>query len=391
MRLPAEFYHRVQSNARRKIEEESLDGLLVTTPADIAYLVGFFYAVTERPVYLWFGADGTQFVLIPELDENYAEDQGIHAEVVTYFEFPGVTTPESRLAQELRYRGTVRGRIGVSSGLSIGAIGKLESALPTAEFVATNLVSAMRIVKEPEEIVFHRRAAAICDDMLAAGRALIEEALAAGNILPTEGALAREVIAYGTDRMYADFDHVIYTTKLAGGLVYAGPNSARPHGLPSSRTIRRGDTLILSLGAAVASRFVESERTFVIGEPSERQRELYETTQLAQHIGTEALQAGTSCAEANRICLDVIRDSGLGAYIRHRQGHGIGIAQHEAPWIEDGDQTLLTPGMIVSSEPGIYVPGFAGFRISDSVLITESGPERLTRYPRGLEENVILI
>ncbi|MCR2783219.1 MULTISPECIES: Xaa-Pro peptidase family protein [unclassified Microbacterium] len=389
MRLPDEFYERVQNRVRRRLAERGLDGIIVTAPADVAYLIGFFYAVTERPVYLWFGADGSRFVLMPELDADYALAQNIQAEIRTYFEYPGTTRPEAHLAAALRDLGVRSERVGVTASLSVGARDALGDALPGTTFTRTAVVSELRVVKEPEEITLHRQAAEICDDMLDAGRRLIEEALAGGTPLPTESDLARHVIAYGTDRMYAQYSHVIYTTKLAGGLVYAGPNAARPHGLPSRRRLEVGDTLILSLGAAVASRFVESERTFIIGPPSRQQREFYAVAQRAQEVGTQAMVVGRTCADVNAEALDVIRDAGMGEYIRHRLGHGIGIAQHEPPWVEDGDPTVLVPGMILSSEPGIYVPGHAGYRISDSVLVTAVGPERLTRYPRQLEENVI--
>ena len=277
----------------------------------------------------------------------------------------------------------------MSGALTLGARAALEDALPHSTFVRTGILGDLRLRKEPEEIALHRQAAEVCDEMLGAGRALIERALHAGRPLPTEGDLAREVIGFGTDRMYERYSHVIYTTKLAGGLVYAGPNAARPHGLPSRRRLEVGDTLILSLGAAVGSRFVESERTFVIGEPSPLQRAYFDVARRAQEVGTKAMTVGRRCASVNAECLDVIRDAGYGDFIRHRQGHGIGIAQHEAPWVEDGDDTVLAAGMILSSEPGIYVPGHAGYRISDSVLVTDDGPERLTRYPRALEENTI--
>lgn len=389
MRLADDFYLRVQARVRARLADEGLDGLIVTVPGDVAYLIGFFYAVTERPVYLWFGRDGSRFVLLPELDAEYALAQGVRADIRTYFEYPGVRSPEQHLADELAAQDTSTALIGVSGALTIGARAALADALPGSRFARTGILGELRLRKEPEEIAFHRQAAEVCDEMLGAGRRLIEEALHAGRPLPTEGDLAREVIGFGTDRMYERYSHVIYTTKLAGGLVYAGPNAARPHGLPSRRRLEIGDTLILSLGAAVGSRFVESERTFVIGEPTAQQRAYFDTALRAQEVGTRAMTVGRTCASVNAECLDVIRQAGFGEHIRHRQGHGIGIAQHEAPWVEDGDATVLAAGMILSSEPGIYVQGHAGYRISDSVLITEDGPERLTRYPRTLEENTI--
>jgi Xaa-Pro dipeptidase len=389
MRLSDDFYRLIQSRLRARIDEDALDGLLLTAAADVAYVIGFFYAVTERPVYLWVGADGSQTVLLPELDAEYADAQGVHAEVRTYPEFPGVVSPEQHLARLLRERGAAHDRIGHTGALTTGALAALRSALPAAEFVRSDIVGSLRCVKEPEEIERHREAAAICDDMIAAGRTLIADALDGGGPLPSEGDVARHVIGYGADRLYAQYSHVVYTTKLTGGLVYAGPNSARPHGLPSRRRLEIGDTLILSLGAAVGSRFVESERTFVIGEPTTQQRTLFEVARRAQEVGTRAMRAGRTCASVNAECLDVIRDAGMARFIRHRQGHGIGVAQHEPPWVEDGDQTVLQPGMILSSEPGVYVPGHGGYRISDTVLVTDGEPERLTRYPRTLEENVI--
>ncbi|MFC7625588.1 M24 family metallopeptidase [Microlunatus sp. GCM10028923] len=389
MWLPDDFYERVHGRVLEALAEARLDGMIVTAPADVAYLAGFYYAVTERPVYLWIGADGARHCLLPELDSEYAAAQRIRAETATYFEYPGVISPEQHLGTLLAGIGAGTGRIGYAPSLASGTLEAVRRELPDAALVPTGLVGRLRLRKEPEEIALHRSAAEICDAMLAAGRTMISDAIAAGGPLPREGEIARHVIGHGTDLIYDRYDHVVFTTKLAGGLVYAGPNSARPHGLPSSRRVEVGDTLILSLGAAVASRFVESERTFVIGEPTDDQRRYFGVVAEAQQVGTDAMIAGRSCADVNAACLAVIKDAGYGRFLRHRQGHGIGIAQHEPPWIEDGDRTPLAPGMIVSSEPGLYVPGHAGYRISDSVLITEDGPERLTRYPRTLEENVI--
>ena len=189
--------------------------------------------------------------------------------------------------------------------------------------------------------------------------------------------------------MYAEHEDVVVGQMLAGGLVYTGKNAAFPHGLPSAERVKPGETFILSLGCAVGGRFAESERTFVMGEPSDEQRRFFDVAARAQATGTDALIAGRPCSEANRICLEVIREAGMAQYLRHRQGHGIGIWLHEPPWIADGDDSPLQPGMIVSSEPGLYIPGHGGYRISDTVLITEAGPERLTKHPRTIDECII--
>jgi Xaa-Pro dipeptidase len=103
------------------------------------------------------------------------------------------------------------------------------------------------------------------------------------------------------------------------------------------------------------------------------------------------LVPGVRCCDANRECLDSIRVAGLGECIKHRQGHGMGIQNHEPPWLEDGDTTVLVPGMVVSCEPGVYYPGQGGYTISDTILITPSGPERLTKYPRDLDSLTLQI
>jgi len=123
--------------------------------------------------------------------------------------------------------------------------------------------------------------------------------------------------------------------------------------------------------------------------PTERPIIFAITADLAiQERGTNAMAPGRPCREPNRIALEAIRAAG-GDYILHRLGHGMGVAFHEPPWAEDGDSTVMEPGMILSSEPAVYVPGLGGFRLADTVLLTETGQGSLTRFPRALEEIVI--
>lgn len=384
-RLDADFYESVQKDVRRRMDEAGLDSLLVDHPEDVAYLTGFFHHPCERPVVAHLDATDPVTLLVPELEREHAEAQRSQAVVVTYPEFPGVRPPFELLAAAVR----PTERLGVSPQITLERHRGLRDALPHTELVETDLVTKARYVKRPEEITLHQEAARITDSMIAAGVVLVEEAVRTGQPLPTEADLAAHVGSVGIGMMYAEHSDVVVTGFLAGGLVYSGPNSAKPHGLPSSHRLRAGEAFMLSLGCAVGGRYVEGERTFILGEPSPDQLHYYEAVRAAQQTGTETLRAGVTCAESNRRCLQVIRDAGLAHYLQHRQGHGIGLGMHEPPWLEDGDPTVLEEGFVVSNEPGIYIPGHAGYRISDSMLITAEGAQAFTSYPKSLDDIVI--
>ncbi|MGH3315667.1 MAG: M24 family metallopeptidase [Nocardioidaceae bacterium] len=366
------------------VEESGLDAVLTDDPGDVAYLTGFFHHPCERPVAIWIGTDGSTLMLLPELEREHAESQQAAADLVSYPEFPGVVPPFEHLAK------AVTGlRVGHSTGMSWARLDAVRAAFGDQELVPTDVVATARLVKASEEVALHAEAGRITDLMLAAGRALVEQSVADSGTLPSEAELAGHVTAAGIETMYAEHTGVVVVSPLAGGLVYAGENSAYPHGLPSGYRLRPGDTFMLSLGCAVGGRFVEGERTFVLGSPTPEQRRYHDIVAQAQHRGAEAIRPGRSCADVNRMCLDVIREAGLGEFLRHRQGHGIGLGMHEPPWLEDGDETLLAPGMIVSNEPGIYVRGHAGYRISDSMLVTDDRAASFTHYPRSLEDCTI--
>lgn len=386
-RLSLEVYDRIQTRVRTRVADTGLDAILTDDPEDVSYLTGFFHHPCERPVAVYVDADRA-VLLVPELERQHAHEQEARAEVVAYAEYPGVENPFAALARAVP---RIRRRIGVTTLVTQHRLAMMSRALPDVEFVPTELITIARYVKFPEEIAQHREAARITDLMLEAGVALVTEAIAVGGELPSEAELAAHVGRDGVRRMYTEHDDVVVISFMAGGLVYAGANSAIPHGLPSSYRLRDGDTFMLSLGAAVGGRFVEGERTFVLGEPTAQQRRYHDAVRLAQATGTRVIAPGTRCADSNAQCLDVIRDAGFGQYLRHRQGHGIGLGMHEPPWLEDGDPTLLEAGMIVSNEPGIYIRGHAGYRISDSMLVTETGSEPLTHYPRSLDDCVIAL
>jgi Xaa-Pro dipeptidase len=389
-RLPAEFFAAVQDDVRTRLSASGLAAGIFDDPDDIAYLTGFFHFPTERPVAVWLEAGATSAVLlVPELEREYAEHQRAAAEIVSYPEFPGVRPPFTVLAASVG--AASGGAVGYGDATTTGRLAAMRAAFGGVPFERTDAVQAARLVKRPAEIVLHREAARIADLMLEAGRACVEQAVRAGGELPTEADLAALVSAVGTEVMYAEHDDVVVVPHMAGGLVYSGPNSARPHARPAGRRVAPGEPFMLSLGAGVGGRHVECERTFFIGAPAAEQARFYSTVLAAQRTGLAGLRAGRRCCDVNAECLDVIRGAGLAQYLRHRQGHGIGVNIHEPPWLEDGDDSVLAEAMIVSDEPGLYVPGLGGFRISDSVLVGARGGEPLTAYPKDLDDVIIAL
>ena len=378
-RLDATVLAALQDRARERMVEQGLDALVSDDPEDVAYLTGFFHHPCERPVAVWLDADGVT-LLLPELEREHAEAQRATAALAVYDEYPGDRSPFAALADAVGPAGVV----GLGPSISQRRWDSLRRAVGVRDWVPTELLADTRAVKHPAELVLHAEAARITDLMLEAGVALVREGVAAGR-LPSEAELAAHVGRVGTATMYDEHRDVVVVSPLAGGLVYAGANSAHPHGLPSAYRLNPGDTFMLSLGCAVGGRFVEGERTFVLGRPTDDQRRYHDAVREAQAVGAAVLRPGTPCAEANRRCLAVIEEAGLGRYLRHRQGHGIGLGMHEPPWLAPGDDTPLAEGMVVSNEPGVYVPGHAGYRISDSMVVTADGAVPLTTFPRDLD------
>lgn len=384
--LGGDFYARVHADIRKRMAAANIDLLLLDSNDDVIYTTGFSHYSTERPVVFAIMQDGA-WLLLPELERSHAAHQNIAAEPVVYFEFPGIDKPFDVLSRALP---PINGTVAYSQAISLARAGQIQAAFPNARaFEPTGLVQQMRHIKYPEEIVLHREAARISDEMVKAGVELIREALAAGGALPSEIEIESHVSRHATRIMHEEHADMMLVQGLASGLVYSGVRSAFPHGMPTANPVQRGESIILSLGCRVGGRAAESERTLFIGEPSQKQQEHYAVAFEAQRRATAALLAGHSCASADNLALAYIRDSGMGDYILHRVGHGMGVMFHESPWVEAGDDTILEPGMVVSSEPSITVPEFAGYRIADTVLITAEGPDSMTRYPRTIDQVVI--
>lgn len=167
-------------------------------------------------------------------------------------------------------------------------------------------------------------------------------------------------------------------------IVASGENSAKPHAIPSDRLLQTGDFVTIDFGCRYHGYRGDCTRTFAIGEPSAEQRAAYQLVLDAQMTAISTVRPGMTTGEADAIARNIIATAGMGEYFSHSLGHGVGLEIHEAPAVRKRGDHIITPGNIITIEPGVYLPGNFGLRIEDSCLVTNSGLEPLTHFPKNL-------
>lgn len=234
---------------------------------------------------------------------------------------------------------------------------------------SAGLVESLRAVKDDEEIARMRRAGALSDEVFAA---LAEERFS--------GRTERE-LAWWIERSFREGGAEGVSFEAVVG---AGATAASPHAVPGDTPIEPGVLVVVDAGCLLEGYCSDCTRTFAVGEISERLQELYALCLEAQLAGLEAVAPGVHGRDADAASRDLIEAQGLGFAYGHGMGHGVGLQIHEAPTLRPESTDTLEAGNVVSVEPGIYLPGDAGVRIEDLVLVTEGGCERLTRFTKEL-------
>ncbi len=233
----------------------------------------------------------------------------------------------------------------------------------------------LRVIKSETEIALIRRAARYAD--LGVHRLL---AASYSGATVAEGFAETRHVTSRIIREVDDWDPV--TTKVVMA-TWAAPRSAMPHSIPSlNDRLREGPHVALVL-SRVNGYAAESERTYFTAPPSGEARKAFEAMTEARRIALGMIRPGVACSEVDAAVNNYLRIEGYSGEDRrlHRTGHGIGLGTHEAPWIAEGSEDRLAENMVISVEPGIYLPGVGGVRHSDTVLITRDGHETLTRFP----------
>jgi Xaa-Pro aminopeptidase len=355
------------ARARKELGERGMDALLLGPSADLRYLTGYQAPPLERMTLLVLPAAGDARLVVPALEAPLARDHlgGLDLEVTAWQE---TEDPVAPVRAALEAAGAAAGRLGVGDQLWSAFLLRLQAALPGAAFAAASTVTRyLRMRKDPEEVEALARAAAAID-RVADG---LEGLRWAGR---TELELAGEIQAAIRD----GHDEVCFA------IVGSGPNAASPHHVAAGRVIQPGDAVVVDIGGRLDGYCSDTTRTLVVGEPPPGFQEAYAVLHAAQLAGCAAVGPGVPAEAVDAACREVIAAAGHGEHFIHRTGHGIGLEEHEDPYIVAGNREPLEPGMTFSVEPGIYLPGRFGARIEDIVTCTDHGARRLNTTSRQL-------
>lgn len=361
---PGVFTARIEK-ARAALAAAKLDLLVATPSTNYEYLTGYNPGRSERLIALLLPLKGDPVIVCPAFEVDRLKQHSVPADLRPWEEQQDPFDVVHRVARDLKppHR---RGAAGLEPTTAYETVRRLADAMDSWEFHSTApLFRELRIIKAPEEVLMIRRAVAIIEDSIAATFAQLAAGMTERDVA---AALAAEVAKRGSS---------------GGGLVQFGPSSALPHGGPAAAALTRETVVLIDAGARVSGYTSDITRTIWWGDaPPDEFKRVFNTVHDAQ---TAAIELGkplvTRCQDMDRAARQVIAAAGLGQFFTHRLGHGLGMDGHEDPYLVEGNNGPLEPGMVFTVEPGVYQPGKFGVRIEDDCVMSDGGVEVLSHRP----------
>lgn len=361
----AQQHARRLAAAAEAAERDGLSALLITPSADLLYLTGYDPPPLPRLTCLVVRPGKDPILVVPALERPLAVSSGADrlAEVVSW------TETEDPHALVARVVGEGNG-VACSDRMWAAHLIRLQGSLPGAEFTpASGILGPLRAVKDEQELGLLRRAARAADETF---RRIVQNGLEGRSEHDVASRLGELLVEMGHDRA-------------AFTIVGSGPNSASPHHEPEGRTIQGGDAVVMDFGGRVGGYCSDITRTVIVRQPPKDFDHVYQVVREAQERAFRTVKPGVPAEDVDRAAREVIDRAGYGELFVHRTGHGIGLDEHETPYIVAGNREALRPGMCFSIEPGIYMPGRFGVRIEDIVTVTQDGAQRLNHAEREVQ------
>jgi Xaa-Pro dipeptidase len=361
--------------ARELMKTNQLQAIVVTNGSSLTYYSGAHWWVSERFFCMVLPEKGDAFFVSPAFEEDRAREQlakgpfGEKADVRTWQEDED---PYVRVAQGLGTLGVRAGKLGIEEKTPFVFSNNIGKAVPAVEIVsATPVTAGCRMIKSEHEIALMRLAAHVTLTAYAAAYHALQEGM--------------------TQQQFAELVQLAHTQLgFSGGAeVQIGEYSALPHGSVQPQVIRQGTILLMDGGCSVEGYASDISRTFVLGKPTDKMKQVFEIVHKAQATALATARPGLPAENVDAAARKVVVDAGYGPgfkYFTHRVGHGMGMDGHEWPYLVHGDKLPLQANMTFSDEPGIYIRGEFGVRLEDDMHITENGAELFTPQSPSLED-----
>lgn len=350
------------------LESENIDFVIITDPANIFYYTGFLSDPHERFLALVIDNKKKETTLfVPALDAESAKQASVIKNIIP------ISDEENPFAKLQANVSEDISTVGLEKkAMNIFRYESLQGIFPNASYTDIQpFISSARMKKSRLEIEQMKKPIQIIERVLAEGIKKVKPGMTEMDLTAELEYLMRKFGADGPS----------FTT-----IVLSGEKAALPHGTPGSRKLENGDFLLIDFGVIKDGYCSDITRTFVIGEATEKQKEIYNIVLKSTKAGIDAVKAGVALKRFDIAARNVIKENGYGEYFNNRVGHGLGIEVHEEPSIHENNEDIAEPGLLFTIEPGIYIPGYGGVRIEDNVYINEDGEvEVLTSFPRELQ------
>jgi Xaa-Pro dipeptidase len=351
------------------LQESGYDVAALVPSPHLVYLTGVGFRMMERPVVMFVPAQGEAVMVIPELELppiKHVEPFPIN--FISYNDTQGSLPAFEKACQMLQLAGKRIAVEGLKMRYWEGQT--IHNYAPGSTLdSADDVLMKLRLNKDNDEVASLRRAIQMSETALEKTLAQVRPGMTERQI---ENILVAAMTAEGGEG------------NSFSPIVAGGPNAANPHGHTSDRPIREGEVLLFDYGTLYDGYAADITRTFAVGQLDPEMTRVYETVLAANMAALKAAGPGVSAQEVDRAARKVITEAGYGDFFLHRTGHGLGMDVHEGPYIREGNEQILEPGMIFTIEPGVYLAGKGGVRIEDDVVITETGAESLTTFPKAL-------
>jgi Xaa-Pro aminopeptidase len=379
-RPPSDAVETRLASLKSALDAERLDAYLSLKLVNTYYLSGFTSLDTARPnsytrpIAVVVPAGGDACLVIPELDAEAARDTAAFPDIRTYGKSPAVEAARELVLQRLRESGATR--VGVEEDTFTTAwLSFFGDRAPEVEFVpASTLVERLRIKKDEGEIATLREAARLSD--LAMAASLGASAAGVSELASeTQGLVAlREAAALRGEASIVD---VI-------SLILGGPRGAMPHEFTTGRLYGSGELMWHCWLVAYQGYWVENVRTGIIGSSERSHDATYEVLLQSLLAGQDAARPGAVAGDVFRAVMGVLKSRPLPGFVITRSGHGMGLEYHEPPFVEDTDETVLESGVVLTVEPGVWIPGVGGLTLSNTLVVRDGEPEVLITAPLSL-------